>query len=126
MYFCPSNICDRQKPNPRNLSALREAAHGRSIPSVLGQGSFPWTVGHTALGSAHNRNQQELKNLSLGSAVLQRHEPRHRHQLLRPHQEGKEGTRPLSLFFGLLDFQAQTWRCAQCNFSIRKFINCAP
>lgn len=100
-----------------------DTSHGRIIPFVLVQQSSPGMMERAALGSAHIRNQQGWRTPPLAQQSWGA-------QALTPTAEIspclKEGMRPLFLFFGPLDFQVQTWRCAQCNFSIRKSINCAP
>lgn len=126
MCFSVSDILWSPKSQPKEPACPSEKPPMAEAAVLSVQGSFPWMMEHAALGSALSRNQQELKNLSL---VTWLSSPTGT-QAMTPTAEIspclKEGTRPLFLFFGLLDFQVQTWRCAQCNFSLRKFINCAP
>lgn len=125
MYFFLSDICDHQKPNPRNLFALLRSLPWQKHPFCLGARLLSMTGGARCIRICTHQEPTSTEELLL---VTWLSSPTGT-QAMTPTAEIspclKKGTRPLFLFFGLLDFQVQTWRCAQCNFSIRKFINCA-
>lgn len=110
-HVLPStDICDYPKPSLRNVSAPPREHLFHRVACLLSRssGGYPVTI------STARAAKRWTPRRSLGSAVLLGHE-QCRWLLQDPF-----------LYLSLLHLHVPTWRYTRYNFSMWKFINCAP